>query len=180
MIGWLIIACEIGFWLFVFAGLSVRYLLGKKKTGAILLFFTPVIDLLLIAVTIADLYSGKDAEFTHSLAAIYIGCTIAFGHKMIQWADVRFASRFAGGPAPAKPVKAGREHAQKERNGWYRHFLAWLIGGGLLAGMILLIGEGARTEELSRALLYWSLMLAADFLYSFSYTIWPRSKKEAA
>ena len=103
MIGAFIIGCEILFWVFVLAGLSARYLLGLKRTGGILRC-TPVIDLLLIAVTIIDLRGGAEAGFMHGLAAVYIGVTIAFGHRMIQWADARFAHRFAGGkkPEPAR------------------------------------------------------------------------------
>ncbi|AZB42667.1 hypothetical protein CEF21_10400 [Bacillus sp. FJAT-42376] len=179
MIGWLIIACEIGFWVFVLAGLAARYLLRMKKTGAVLLLCTPVIDLILLGATIIDLQSGKDAEFVHAVAAIYIGSTIAFGHKMIHWADIRFAHRYAGGPAPEKPHKLGKSHAKRERAGWYRHFLAWAIGCALLFGMIALIGDSSRTAELQTAVNYWSLILAADFLYSFSYTLWPRKGRES-
>ena len=84
MIGAFIIGCEILFWVFVLAGLSARYLLGLKRTGGILPLCTPVIDLLLIAVTIIDLRGGAEAGFMHGLAAVYIGVTIAFGHRMIN------------------------------------------------------------------------------------------------
>ncbi|MBS2968697.1 hypothetical protein J9317_07995 [Metabacillus sp. KIGAM252] len=179
MIGWLIVGCEIGFWVFVLAGLGARYVLRMKKTGAVLLLCTPIIDLILIAAAVIDLSSGKEAEFVHAIAAIYIGSTIAFGHKMIQWADVRFAHRYAGGPTPVKPAKLGKEHAKNERKGWYRHLLAWTIGCCLLIGMIEMIGDGSRTAELLNAIRYWSLILAADFVYSFSYTLRPRKGKES-
>ncbi|MTH53062.1 hypothetical protein GKZ89_06525 [Bacillus mangrovi] len=179
MIGWLIVACEIGFWIFVLAGLSARYVFRLKKTGAVLLLCTPIIDLILLTAAVLDLQSGKEADVTHGIAAIYIGATIAFGHKMIQWADVRFAHRYAGGPAPEKPAKLGKEHASRERRGWYRHFAAYVIGCALLLGMIVLTGDASRTEELINTIRLWSIILAADFLYSFSYTLWPRKGKES-
>ncbi|WP_166672442.1 MULTISPECIES: hypothetical protein [Cytobacillus] len=60
---------------------------------------------------------------------------------MIQWADERFAYKFGNGPKPEKLAKYGREHAGRERIGWYRHLLAWIIGLILLMAMILYIGN---------------------------------------
>src|SRR6476646_828728 len=95
-----IIACEIFFWVFVLVGLVCRYLLRSPKLGAVLLLCTTIIDLILLVTTSLHLKNGASADWVHGLAAIYIGVSIAFGHSMIGWADVRFAHRFAGGPAP--------------------------------------------------------------------------------
>lgn len=175
----MIVVCEIAFWVFVLAGLISRYVLKRKKLGSILLLATPVVDLVLLAVTIIHLNTGIAADFTHSLAAVYIGVTIGFGKRMIKWADERFAYRFANGQKPEK-VKHGRVHARREREGWLRHLLSWSIGCLLLGLMILLIGEPARTEELTRTIYLWSIVLAADFVISFSYTIWPKKEKKQA
>ncbi len=90
LIGWLIIACEIGFWIFVLAELTARYVMNKKKLGTFLLICTPIVDLILLIVTVYDLKNGAVASIVHGIAAIYIGVSIAFGHQMIKWADVRF------------------------------------------------------------------------------------------
>jgi hypothetical protein len=179
MIGWLIIACEIGFWLFVVAGLFTRYILKQKKLGAMLLWCTPVIDLFLIIATVIDLRSGAEATILHGLAAYYIGMTIAFGHRIIQWADERFAYKFSNGPKPTKKAKVGVEHARTERNGWYRHLLGWTIGNGMLIIMILLVGDKSRTEQLVNISYLWTFILAIDFLISFSYTFFPKKDRAA-
>jgi hypothetical protein len=177
MIGWLILACEIGFWIFVIAGLFARYVLRQKKLGVLLLLCTPLIDLALIIFTIIDLRNGAEAEFIHGLAAIYVGVTIAFGHQMIRWADVRFAYIFTGGPKPKKPAKYGTEHARREREGWYRHLLAYVIGVVLLFGIVFLSGNAEKTDILLNMSRGWSVILLIDFVISFSYTLWPRSSR---
>lgn len=173
-----IIGCEAAFWVFVLAGLSFRYILGQRKLGAVLLYCTPLIDLALIVATVLDLRSGSTATFAHSLSAIYIGGSIAYGHRMIRWADDRFAYRFAGGTKPLPKPKYGPEHARYERIGWLLHLLAFAIGCSVLYGMVLMVGDAARTETLQRTISIWSLVLAIDFAISFSYTLWPKPVKE--
>lgn len=177
MITAFIIGCEIGFWVFVLAGLAFRYLLRLPKIGAFLLLCTPLIDLALVIATVYDLRGGAPATMAHSIAAIYIGVSIAFGHTMIKWADGRFAHRFAGGPAPAAKPKHGKEHARFERIGWLHHLLAWAIGCAILYGMIVMVGDESRTEALSGTLRLWTIILGIDFLISFSYTLFPRKEK---
>ena len=118
MIGILIVAGEIAFWAFVLGGLVARYLLRRPRLGVALLLMTPVVDLVLVAATVIDLRAGATADFFHGLAAIYVGVSIAFGHRMIRWTDERFAHRFAGGPPPKRRPKQGPEHARREREGW--------------------------------------------------------------
>ncbi|MNH94495.1 hypothetical protein D3C87_474320 [compost metagenome] len=174
MIGWLIVGCEIAFWVFVLAGLSTRYLLKNKRLGGLLLLGTPITDLVLLAATAIDLKQGADATIYHGIAAIYLGATIAFGHSMIKWADQQFAYRFAGGQKPKKKAKGGTEHARVERQGWYKHLLAWSIGSSILAIMIIWIGDRGRTAIFELFIIRWALVLGIDFLISFSYTLWPR------
>ncbi|WP_164670888.1 2TM domain-containing protein [Virgibacillus doumboii] len=176
MIGWFIVACEIGFWVFVLSGLVARYILKKKKLGAVLLICTPVVDLLLLIATVIDLKNGATATTVHGVAAIYIGVSVAFGHQMIDWADRYFSYWFADGKKPVKKKKYGKEYAKRERGGWYRHLLAWCIGTAILGGIILYINNPSQTEVLFRTLQFWSLILVIDFVISFSYTLFPKKE----
>ncbi|OCA90544.1 hypothetical protein A8F94_01280 [Bacillus sp. FJAT-27225] len=178
MVGLLIMVCEIMFWIMIVAGLFARYIVKKKKLGAVLLLSTPVIDFVLLVATVIDLQSGSEASFIHGLAAYYIGMTIAFGEKMIQWADERFAYRFAGGPKPAQKPKIGSEHAKLQRHGFHRHLLGWVIGNALLGAMILLIGIGEQTAALKNVMFIWGVVLAVDFLISYSHTVFPRKNEK--
>ncbi|WP_407268522.1 hypothetical protein [Radiobacillus sp. PE A8.2] len=174
MIGWLIVACEIGFWIFVIAGLVARYILKRKKLGAFLLICTPIVDIILLIATVIDLKNGAVASTVHAIAAIYIGVSVAFGHQMIKWADKRFAYRFANGEKPEKRKKYGKEYAKLERQGWYRHVLAWVIGGAILVAIVLYIDDASQTEVLLRTLQTWTVILVIDCIISFSYTLFPR------
>ncbi|MFC7745195.1 hypothetical protein ACFQXA_36380 [Nocardiopsis composta] len=103
-----ILACEVLFWVLVLGGLAVRYLLRMRRTSAVLLLLVPVLDVVLIAAIALHLAAGGTAEFGHGLGALYLGFTVAFGHSVIRWVDVRFAHRFADGPPPVRPPKKGR------------------------------------------------------------------------
>ena len=177
MIAALIVATEIAFWLLLGAGLWSRYRLGRRRLGGVLLALTPVVDLVLLAASVIDLRDGATATGAHALAAVYVGVSVAFGPRIVTWADARFAHRFAGGPRPARPARHGREHARRERDGWYRHLLAWSIGAALLVAGIALVGDAERTEALLNVLRVWTLVLAIDFLVSFSYSLWPRAER---
>jgi hypothetical protein len=169
-----ILASELAFWIVLLAGLASRYLLKRRALGAALLATTPLIDLVLLTTAVVDLRRGAEADLRHALAAIYLGVSIAFGHRVIGWADGQFAYRFAGGPRPARGPAYGAEHARAERSGWYRHLLAWTITAGVLGFMHLVAGNRDETEKLFGVLGTWLIIVGIDFVWSFSYTVFPR------
>jgi hypothetical protein len=156
------------------AGLALRYLLGRRRLGLAVLACAPVVDLVLLAAATVDLKRGGEAALPHALAAVSIGVSVAWGHRMIRWADARFAHRFAGGSAPERPPRRGPAHAARERRGWVRHAFAWGIGCGVLGPATLAVGDLDRSQALIQVVGVWTLGLAIDFLVSFSYTLWPR------
>ncbi|TMV44183.1 hypothetical protein FE783_33010 [Paenibacillus mesophilus] len=175
-----IIGCEIGFWLFVLAGLFSRYILKRKRLGSVLLLFTPLVDLVLIVATVIDLRNGATANTAHGLAAVYIGVSVAYGHRMIKWADERFAHRFAGGLPPAPSPKHGRAHASHEAKLWLHHLVAWVLGCAILYAMVWFVGDGQRTSALLSIVKLWTVVLGIDLLWSLSYFIWPKKDKAAS
>lgn len=175
MVAAAIVISESGFWLLLASGLWLRYRAGRKTVGMVLLALTPVVDLFLLVVATVDLSRGATAGAPHAFAAVYVGVSIAFGPRILAWADAHFAHRFAGGPAPARPPKGGFEHARRERAGWYRHALAWAVGVFLLLAGVAVTGDADRTEALANMAGTWTLILAIDFAWSFSYTLWPRA-----
>ena len=174
----LIVAAEIAFWLMLVSGLAARYVLGRARLGMALLVATPVVDLALLVVTTIDLRRGGEAALPHALAAVYIGVSVAWGQRLVSWADVRFAHQFAGGPPPERSPRTGPEHAAHQRREWFRHLTAWATGTALLGLGILVVGDLDRTSALLNVAALWTLILAIDFLISFSYALWPRQPAE--
>ena len=174
----LIVAAEIAFWLILVSGLAARYVLRRPRLGMALLVATPIVDLALLGATTVDLRRGGEAALPHALAAVYIGVSVAWGKRMIGWADARFAHRFAGGPPPERHPRTGREHAAHQRREWLRHLVAWSTGTALLGLGVLVVGDRERTEALLSVAALWTLVLAIDFLISFSYALWPRRTRE--
>lgn len=174
---WMIVACEIGFWIVIVLGLYTRYVLKKKRLGLFFLALTPVIDLILLIITGFDLYRGATATTAHAIAAVYIGVSIGFGKSMIKWADDRF--RYYVTKEGPKPIKLyGIEYAMQYLKGWGQHVLSYLIGAGILAGVIFLIDEPSRTEALFKVLQIWTLALGIDLIITISYFIRPRKKND--
>lgn len=173
-----IIACEVGFWVFVATGLVARYVLQWRRTGIALLAMAPVVDLVLLATVIINLRAGGTASFSHGLAALYLGISIAYGHKLIKWADVRFAHRFAGGPVSAKPH--GWQYAGECWKDVVRTVAAAGIAAGILWLLTALVDDPGRTSALQGIYPILGIWLAIDLIWAISYTLRPKKQPATA
>lgn len=172
MIVGLIIACEIGFWVLIALGLIARYVLRRPRLGAVLLVLTPVVDLVLLLAVGVDLRTGGDATRAHAIAAIYLGFSIVYGHRMIRWADAWFAYRFADGPRPVRLY--GAAYAKACWLGVVRTALAVGIAAGVLVLLIAIAAPGADTDALAATYRVLAIILGAETVWAASYTIWPK------
>ncbi|MFC4504127.1 MULTISPECIES: hypothetical protein [Streptomyces] len=179
MVVGLIIACEVGFWVLLALGLAVRYLLGWRRTSVVLLLCEPVLELVLFAVTATDLRNGADPDWTHGLAALYIGYTVAYGHYTIRWLDGHAAHRLAGGPPPPKPPRHGLARARHEGRLWLRTVLAASVACGLLQAAVWYVGDGDTSSLRS---FQWVALRAAGIhgLIALTYAIWPKRAPASA
>ncbi len=140
---WVIVGCEIGFWVLVCAGLSIRYILRRRRASTVVLALVPLVDLFLLAAVAVDLSHGTEVTTVHRLAGIYLGVTVAFGHSIITWADARFAHWFAGAPAPARPPRGGAAAMRHE----LVLFGLWLIAAAIAAGAVLLLSVTVADDQ---------------------------------
>lgn len=161
-----IVGSEVMFWVFLFGGLAARYLLRRKRLSSVLLICAPLVDLVTLTAAVIDLRGGAAPGLAHVLAAIYIGVSVGFGHSMVHWADVRFAHRFADGPAPAPKPSGGAARVAHERRGITRHLVAWAVGGALLIGAGALVGTSAAWETFGGTAAAWTLVLVIDALWT--------------
>lgn len=169
--------CEVAFWILLAGGLAVRYLLKMPRLSVALLLSVPLLDVLLLAVSVFDLRGGAEAELVHGLAAAYLGYSVAFGHRTIRWADARFAHRFADGPPPPKPPESGTwARAKHEWAVWVRILLAYAVAWAVTGIMVVLVGEAEHTDPLVTFTL--SLvkvpLIAAAWPLSYSYSAFKR------
>lgn len=173
MVVGLIIACEVGFWVLLAAGLAVRYLLKWRRTSVALLLCEPLLELVLFVVTAVDLKNGAEPSWEHGLAALYIGYTVAYGHYTITWLDGHAAHRLAGGPRPPRPPRHGLPRARHEGRLWLRTLLAAAVACALLQAAIWYVGDG---DTSSLRAFQWTALrtLGVHGVIALTYLIWPK------
>jgi hypothetical protein len=179
MLIWLIIFCELGFWVFLFGGLFVRYIIKLPKFGSSLLLCVPLLDVILLAATAYDLRSGTTAEFAHGLAAAYLGFTLVFGHSVMKWADHYFAYKYNGRDKPNE--KYGWTYTKYEWGQWFKGILACCIASAILYLAIIFVNNDTKTE----ALVDWMYILPSLMFFwfvfgPFWYTIFQKIKPQIA
>ncbi|MGW3986038.1 hypothetical protein [Streptomyces sp. NPDC004830] len=174
MIVALIAACEVGFWVLLAAGLAFRYLLRMPRTGLALLLCEPLLEVVLLVATAVDLRNGADPDWTHGLAALYIGYTAGHGHRTVTWLDGHAAHRLGGAPKPAGPPRFGLARARHEGKVWLGTLVGAVVATGLLQLAIRYVDDPSRVTSLESW--RWVAWRAAGIhgLIALSYLIWPR------
>ncbi|MFG2327780.1 hypothetical protein [Streptomyces sp. NPDC048568] len=174
MIVTLIIVCEIGFWVLLAAGLSVRYLLRMPRTGMALLLCEPLLEVVLLVVTALDLKNGADPSWKHGLAALYIGYTVGHGHRTVKWLDGHAAHRIGGAPKPAGPPRHGMARARHEGRVWLGTLLAAAVATGLLQIAMWYVDDPSRTTSLESWQYTAWRTAGIHGLIALTYAIWPK------
>jgi hypothetical protein len=168
----LVVACEVGFWVLLAAGLAVRYLLKWRRTSVVLLLCEPLLEVVLFEATAIDLKNGTKPSWEHGLAALYIGFTIAYGHHTIRWLDGHAAHRLTGAPPPPKPPRYGLARAAHEGRLWLRMLLATAVARALLQGAIWYVGSPVSLRDWQYAALR---ALGIHGLIGVTYLLWPKT-----
>ncbi|MFB7177997.1 hypothetical protein ACFCYI_09865 [Streptomyces sp. NPDC056257] len=173
MIVALIIACEVGFWVLLAAGLALRYLAKMPRLGAAVLLCEPLMELVLLVVTTIDLKNGAEPDWKHGLAALYIGYTVGYGHYTVKWLDGHAAHRLAGGPKPAG-AGYGKARAVHEWKLWVRTVVAAAVALGLLQVAIWYVGDAGDVSSLEAWQFGALRAVGIHALVAVAYTIWPK------
>ncbi|MFJ7997800.1 hypothetical protein ACIQ7D_11730 [Streptomyces sp. NPDC096310] len=174
MIVTLIIICEVGFWVLLATGLALRYLAGMRRLGAAVLLLEPLLEVVLLAVTAADLRNGAEPDWKHGLAALYIGCTVAYGHHTVAWLDGHAAHRLGDAPPPPKPPRYGAARARHEGRLWLRTLLGAAVAIGLLQLAIGYVGDANDTGSLTAWQLTAVRAAGIHGVIALTYALWPK------
>ncbi|MFJ7136941.1 hypothetical protein [Streptomyces fungicidicus] len=174
MIVALIAACEIGFWVLLAAGLACRYLLRMPRTGLALLLCEPLLEVVLLVVTALDLKNGAEPNWTHGLAALYIGYTVGHGHRTVKWLDGHAAHRLAGAPRPAGPPRYGMARARHETKVWLGTLTGAAVATVLLQLAIWYVGDPGRVTSLEAWRFTAWRIAGIHGLVALAYWIWPK------
>ncbi|MEY9486225.1 hypothetical protein RKD26_002019 [Streptomyces calvus] len=180
MIVALIAACEIGFWVLLAAGLACRYLLRMPRTGLALLLCEPVLEVVLLVATALDLKNGAEPNWTHGLAALYIGYTVGHGHRTVKWLDGHAAHRLGGAPKPLGPPRHGLARARHETRIWLGTLTAAVVATVLLQLAIWYVGDPSRTTSLEDWRFAAWRAAGIHGLVALAYWIWPKKAPAGA
>ncbi|MET7296045.1 hypothetical protein ABZS79_28590 [Streptomyces griseoloalbus] len=179
MIVALIAACEIGFWVLLAAGLACRYLLRMPRTGLALLLCEPLLEVVLLVATALDLKNGAEPNWTHGLAALYIGYTVGHGHRTVKWLDGHAAHRLGGAPAPLGPPRYGMARARHETKVWLGTLTGAAVATVLLQIAIWYVDDPGRSTSLeSWRFVAWRAA-GIHGLVALAYWIWPKKAPAA-
>lgn len=163
-----IVVAEVLFWVLLVAGLLTRYALRAPRVGAALLIATPIVDLVLLALTYIDLSSTNSSNFAHGLSALYIGYSITLGPRIIRAMDIRFARRF--GTPDNSTTNADIGTTESAVTTWKRACIGSLIS-------IVLLGVGIAVTGIQGSfwLIYW--VFVAVSIVPVWWFIGPRREK---
>ncbi|WP_420879085.1 hypothetical protein [Rhodococcus sp. (in: high G+C Gram-positive bacteria)] len=171
----MIIACEIGFWVLVIGGLTVRYLLRLRRTSTVMLSLLPVLDVLLLIVVAIDIHGGGEIGSAHRLVGIYLGWTVMFAHSTVRALDVRFAHKFAGGPPPVKRPKSGPEAFAHEMRAWLKWLCAAAIALAVTFGLAATVANPEQAEQLRATVMPVGIITVGWLLFG---PLWVNSRSD--
>nr|WP_237543372.1 hypothetical protein [Streptomyces sp. SID5594] len=170
----LVVACEVAFWVVLAAGLALRYVARKPKLGAAVLLCEPLLEVVLLVVTVIDLRNGAEPDWKHGLAAVYIGFTVGLGHHTIKKVDAWVAHRWFGGPPPVRPPKHGMARAAHEWRTAARWILAAAVALGLLQAAVWYVGPGGAVSSLQGWQQKMLLVIGINVIIAGGYTLFPK------
>ncbi|MEU8921349.1 hypothetical protein AB0D10_10520 [Kitasatospora sp. NPDC048545] len=174
MIVTLIVAAEISWWIVLGLALSARYLLRWRRTGTVLLFGLPAVDLALYALAVLDLRGGAEASWTHALAASYTGFSVGYGPSLVRWADAHFLHRFAGGPKPLPSPKYGPERTAHEWRIAGRTVVSAAITLTLITLLVPLSAGSAHYGTFLQWYLKLGIAAVVNLIVAGCYSLWPK------
>lgn len=199
----LVIVAEILFFVLLGAFFIMRYWFKKPKIGYVFVVLLILNELFIALIAIYDyVETGKVSSF-QVITVLFFIYLISLGKKDFLQLDGFFKRKIAiwgGEPVPELPHKEihkqelyGTAHAKEERKGWYSHLLIFVIAQFVFLSMSEFAGwqefslnriknmfQIYKDNKINHANSVWGIILIIDFIWSFSYTFWPKKKKSSS
>ncbi|QKY71245.1 hypothetical protein [Lentibacillus sp. CBA3610] len=201
------IAGEIIFWGSLIGFLMLRYAFNLEKLSKYAIVLWLASDLWLVTIGILDYMRSGTFDRFQIIIVIFVIYALTAGKKdfrrLDRWIQRKIArlkgdevSEIDGG---SERHLYGKEHAKSERKKFYGHFLIFVA---IHVGFIFFLGyhpsslvelihnldaidKDDSLKQVTKLIsgtsgisAIWTLILVIDFLWTFSYTIWPKKVKK--
>jgi len=199
----IVIVAEILFFVLFGAFFIMKYWFNKPRIGYVFIVLLILNELFIALIAIYDyVETGKVSSF-QVITVLFFIYLISLGKKDFLQLERFFKRKIAiwkGEPVPELPHKEihkqeqyGKMHAKEERKGWYSHLLIFIIAQLIFINMSGFAGwqefslnrlkntfQIYEDNKINHANSVWGIILIIDFIWSFSYTIWPKKKKSSS
>lgn len=128
----IILIGEIAFCFFLLTSIIFRYKFGFKRISILMLIMTIIINILQMLAIFVHLFYGAKPTFFHGLTAVFIGFSLVYGRRTIQWTDEWAAYKWSSGSKPVKVEKS------VDINYQWNEFYRVCLCIGLVTGLILI------------------------------------------
>ncbi|TKC14916.1 hypothetical protein [Robertmurraya kyonggiensis] len=196
-----LIVSEVIFWVFVVLALLFRYWFRMKKASFLAFIILILEELAVFFFGVLDyIYVGTFSSF-QVIIVIFILYGIIFGKSDFKKLDRWIKKKVAHIKGETLPIDEedirgdayGKEHAKQERRNFYGHFLTFIMLHIIFAILFGYVPESffniplpQGIEGISKTSNHnpiasisniWTKILIVDFIWSFSYTIFPKKEK---
>lgn len=185
----ILITAEVLFWVFSTTFLILRYWFQLNRASLIFLVLFIVNDLFILFLGVWDyMQTGQFSNYQLIIAVILI-YALTYGRKDFKRLDRYLKRKVESWKQPSRPVaqtdRAEQkqrgfdwEHARRERSGWYKHLFIFLFAYGSYRLLTWLQWEVISFNVLSNIFYIWTIIFIVDTIYSLSFTLFPRKKRE--
>ncbi|GGA36565.1 hypothetical protein GCM10007416_06860 [Kroppenstedtia guangzhouensis] len=195
------IAGEVIFWGSLIGFLLLRYAFNLIKLSKYLIFLWLLSDLWLATIGVLDYMRTGHLNQFQIIIGIALIYALTAGKKdfkrLDRWIQRKVAVWKGEEPPKSddKPERRlyGKEHAKSERKKFYVHFFLFVAAHFAFALFFDYVPSEVvkwlrhldvnfslndESESISRISAIWVKVLIIDFIWSFSYTIWPKKEKK--
>lgn len=196
-----LIVSEVIFWVFVVLALLFRYWFRMKKASLVAFIILILEELAVLFFGVLDYIQVGTFSSFQVIIIIFIIYGLIFGKSDFKKLDKWIKKKVAHIKGETLPVEVedtrgalhGKEHAKQERRNFYGHFLTFIMAHIIFAILFGFVPESffnmplpqeiegiiktSNHNPISSISNIWTKILIIDFIWSFSYTVFPKKEK---